>query len=48
MILIGFILLVLGLIFGIGLLVYIGVALMVVGAVLYFTGARGPVRGHWY
>jgi membrane protein implicated in regulation of membrane protease activity len=50
MILLGIILLVLGLIFGISILTWIGVVLLVVGAVLALLGSTGrPVGGRrWY
>lgn len=51
MIVLGVILLVLGVVFGISLLTWIGVALLVVGAVLWIAGASGrPVAGrrNWY
>jgi Family of unknown function (DUF6131) len=47
----GAILLILGLLFGINLLFVLGIALLVIGAVLSISGARGyPVGGrrHWY
>ena len=46
MIVLGIVLLVLGLIFGIGILTYIGVALIIIGAVLWLLGSTGrPVGG---
>lgn len=48
MIVLGLILLVLGLVLGIGLLTYIGAALIVIGLVLLALGTAGPVRGRWY
>jgi hypothetical protein len=47
----GVILLILGLIFGIGILWTIGIILIVVGAILYLLGATGRAiggRSHWY
>lgn len=51
MIVLGVILLVLGLLFGFAILTYIGIALIVVGAVFWILGATGrPVGGrtYWY
>jgi hypothetical protein len=51
MILLGVILLILGLAFGIGILDTIGVALLVIGVVLFAVGSiSGPVGGrrHWF
>lgn len=51
MILLGAVLLVLGWIFAIPIVTYIGVALVVIGAVLWILGAAGrPVGGRkvWY
>lgn len=50
MIILGVILLVLGLLFGIGILTYIGIALLVIGAILALLGGVGhPVGGRrWY
>lgn len=51
MIVLGVILLVLGLIFGIGILTYIGIALIIIGAILWILGSTGrPVggRARWY
>lgn len=50
MIVLGVILLVLGLIFGISILTWIGIVLLVVGAVLALLGSTGrPVGGRrWY
>ena len=46
MIVLGIVLLVVGLIFGIGILTYIGVALIIIGAVLWLLGSTGrPVGG---
>lgn len=46
MIVLGVVLLVVGLIFGIGILTYIGVALIIIGAVLWLLGSTGrPVGG---
>jgi len=45
-IVLGVVLLVVGLIFGIGILTYIGVALIIIGAVLWLLGSTGrPVGG---
>jgi len=45
-IVLGIVLLVVGLIFGIGILTYIGVALIIIGAVLWLLGSTGrPVGG---
>lgn len=51
MVILGVILLVLGLVFGISLLTYLGIALLIIGAVLWILGAAGrPVAGrrYWY
>jgi hypothetical protein len=51
MIVIGAILLILGLVFGISILTYIGVVVLVIGAVFWLLGAAGrPVGGRrvWY
>lgn len=51
MIVVGAILLVLGLVFGISLLTYIGVVVLVIGAVFWLLGMVGrPVAGRraWY
>jgi Family of unknown function (DUF6131) len=51
MIVLGAILLILGLIFGMSILTYIGVVLLVVGAVFWLLGRTGrPVGGRraWY
>ncbi|GAA4742567.1 hypothetical protein [Gordonia alkaliphila] len=51
MILLGVILLILGWLFSLAILTYIGVALVVIGAVLWIAGAIGrPVGGRkvWY
>lgn len=51
MIVLGAILLILGLVFGISLLTYIGIILVVVGAVFWILGSTGrPVGGRrtWY
>ena len=46
MIVLGAILLILGLIFGISILTYIGVVVLVIGAVFWLLGATGrPVGG---
>lgn len=48
MIVLGVILLIVGAVFGIGLLEVVGVVLALCGAVLWLTHTSGPVRGHWY
>jgi hypothetical protein len=51
MIVLGAILLILGLVFGISILTYIGVVVLVIGAVFWLLGATGrPVGGRrvWY
>lgn len=51
MIVIGAILLILGLIFGISVLTYIGVVVLVIGAIFWLLGSVGrPVAGrrYWY
>jgi Family of unknown function (DUF6131) len=51
MIVLGAVLLILGLIFGISILTYIGVVLIVIGAVFWLLGRTGrPVGGRraWY
>lgn len=51
MIVLGVILLILGLLLGIPLLTYIGIILLIVGAVFWILGSTGrPVggRSHWY
>jgi hypothetical protein len=51
MAILGLILLVLGLVFGIPVLFWIGVALLVLGAVLFVAGSTGHSvggRNHWY
>jgi hypothetical protein len=51
MIVLGAILLILGLVFGISILTYIGVVVLVIGAVFWLLGAAGrPVGGRrvWY
>jgi hypothetical protein len=51
MIVIGAILLILGLVFGSSILTYIGVVVLVIGAVFWILGAAGrPVGGRrvWY
>lgn len=51
MILIGVLLLILGFVFSLAILTYIGVALIVIGAVLWILGAVGrPIAGRkvWY
>jgi hypothetical protein len=51
MIVIGAILLILGLVFGISILTYIGIVVLVIGAVFWLLGAAGrPVGGRkvWY
>jgi hypothetical protein len=51
MIVVGAILLILGLVFGISILTYIGVVVLVIGAVFWLLGAAGrPVAGrrYWY
>ncbi len=51
MIVVGAILLILGLIFGISILTWIGVVVLVIGAVFWLLGAVGrPVGGrrYWY
>jgi hypothetical protein len=51
MIVVGAILLILGLVFGISILTYIGVVVLVIGAVFWLLGAAGrPVGGrrYWY
>lgn len=51
MIVVGAILLILGLVFGIPVLTYIGVVVLVIGAVFWLLGAAGrPVAGrrYWY
>jgi hypothetical protein len=51
MIVIGAILLILGLVFGIPILTYIGVVVLVIGAVFWLLGAAGrPIGGRrvWY
>lgn len=51
MIVIGAILLILGLVFGISVLTYIGVVVLVIGAVFWLLGSVGrPVAGRrtWY
>lgn len=45
---IGLLLLVIGLVTGIGVLLWIGVILLVLGAVLHFTPARSPYGRYWY
>lgn len=47
MILLGAVLLILGLVFGIQLLWVIGLILVVLGAVFAFSGT-GPFNGRWY
>jgi hypothetical protein len=50
-IILGLILLVLGLVLGISLLWYIGIALLIIGVILFALGAAGrPVGGrrYWY
>jgi hypothetical protein len=50
-IILGVVLLVIGLIFGVGILQTIGIILIVVGALLYLLGSVGrPLAGrrHWY
>jgi Family of unknown function (DUF6131) len=50
-IILGVILLILGLIFGVGILWTIGIILIVVGAILYLLGATGRAIGgrrHYY
>lgn len=51
MLIVGLILLLIGLFAGIGILLWLGLVLLVVGAILYCLGASGrPVGGrqHWY
>jgi hypothetical protein len=51
MIVLGAILLILGILFGISILTYIGVVLLVVGAVFWILGATGRAVGGrkvWY
>lgn len=51
MLFLGIILAVLGFVLGIGALLWLGVALIIIGALLNFVpygGYRGPFRGHWY
>jgi hypothetical protein len=51
MIVLGAILLILGLVFGISILTYIGVVVLVIGAVFWLLGAAGrPIGGRrvWY
>jgi hypothetical protein len=51
MVVLGVILAVLGFVFAIGPLLWLGVALIIIGLILNFVpigGYRGPVRGHWY
>jgi Family of unknown function (DUF6131) len=51
MILLGVVLLILGLIFGINILWTIGVVLIVIGAVFWILGSTGRAVGgrrHWY
>lgn len=47
MILLGIVLLILGLVFGITLLWVAGLVLIVLGAIFSRTGT-GPFNGHWY
>lgn len=51
MVVLGIILALIGFVAGISILLWIGVALIIIGLVLNFVplgGYRGPVRGHWY
>lgn len=50
MIIVGIVLVVLGLLFGIGWLLTVGLVLAVIGAVLWAIGTSRPVGGrrHWY
>lgn len=51
MFVLGVILLILGVVFGISILTYLGIALLIIGAVLWILGAAGrPVAGrrYWY
>lgn len=47
MILLGIVLLILGLVFGITLLWVAGLVLIVLGAIMSRSGT-GPFNGHWY
>lgn len=48
MILLGILLLILGVVFGIGILQTLGVLLLVLGLVLLVLGTAGPVGGRWW
>lgn len=48
MIVLGVILVVLGLIFGIGWLVVVGAVLALFGVFAWVAHTEGPVRGRWY
>lgn len=48
MIVLGILLLVLGLLFGIGILYALGALLLIVGVVLMVLGTGGPVGGRWW
>ena len=48
MIILGILLLVLGLLFGIGLLTTLGIILLVLGVVLLLVGYAGPFAGRWF
>lgn len=48
MILLGILLLILGVVFGIGILQTLGVLLLVLGLVLLVIGTAGPVGGRWW
>lgn len=48
MVLLGILLLILGVVFGIGILQTLGVLLLVLGLVLLVLGTAGPVGGRWW
>jgi hypothetical protein len=48
MILLGILLIILGVVFGIGILQTLGVLLLVLGLVLLVLGTAGPVGGRWW
>lgn len=48
MILLGILLIILGVVFGIGILQTLGVLLLVLGLVLLVLGTADPVGGRWW
>jgi hypothetical protein len=48
MIVLGLILLLCGVLLGISILTWVGIILLIVGAILVLAGTGGPVGGRWW